>query len=96
MELTLTPDIEHALREQAQQQGIAPERLALDSLRRQFVRPVDITQPTENTETLADFLADFIGVLHSSEYIPGGARLSEATGKTFTDILIKKRQQGQL
>lgn len=70
MELTLTPDIERALTEQAQQQGIPPERLALDTLRRQFVRPVEITQSTEDTETLADFLADSIGVLHSSEHIP--------------------------
>jgi hypothetical protein len=35
-------------------------------------------------------------VLSSSEYVPGGARMSEKTGKDFADGMIEKRQQGHL
>ena len=49
--------------------------------------------PSEAQRTLADFLQGHIGVLHSSEYIPGGARLSEDTGRKFTEILIKKHRR---
>ena len=95
MIITLTPDIEKALSEHSRRQGTTPEQLALESLRRQFV-----THPGKRVGelhgTLADFLADSIGVLHSNEYIPGGAKMSEGTGKTFTAGLLKKRQQGQL
>lgn len=31
--------------------------------------------------TLADFLQGHIGILHSSEYVPGGARMSVGSGK---------------
>ena len=95
MHITLTPDIEQALTEQARQQGTTPEALALESLRRQFVLPTR-GESAAPYDTLADFLADSIGVLHSSEYVTGGARLSESTGKTFAAGLLKKRQQRRL
>ena len=43
--------------------------------------------------TLADFLSSHIGVLDSSEYVPGGARMSEASGKKFADGLLKRFRQ---
>lgn len=43
--------------------------------------------------TLADFLRRHIGVLHSGEHVPGGARMSEDTGRKFTEILIKKHRR---
>lgn len=46
--------------------------------------------------TLADFLQGHIGVLHSSEYMPGGARMSVDSGKKFAAGLLKKRQQEKL
>jgi hypothetical protein len=46
--------------------------------------------------TLAEALADFIGVLDSSEIVPGGAQLSERTGERFAEILLEKRKQGRL
>lgn len=49
-----------------------------------------------NTTTLADLLGDSIGVLGSSEHMPDGAKLSEASGKTFTSILEEKRRRGHL
>ncbi len=96
MDITLTPEIAAALAEQARQQGVTPEQLALDSLRRQFVAAPQRGHETALQGTLADFLAGSIGILHSSEHRPGGARMSEATGKAFTDHLLKKRQQEHL
>lgn len=96
MILTLTPDIERALVEQARRRGITPERLVLETLRRQFVHQARAERPPGAGETLADFLDGAIGVLHSDEQVPGGARMSEDTGDTFVAALIEKRRQGRL
>ena len=52
--------------------------------------------PSEEQGTLADFFQGHIGILHSSEYIPGGARMSVDSGKKFAAGLLKKRQQEDL
>ncbi len=39
MTITLTPEIEDAITEQAQQKGTPPEQLAIDGLRNLFVAP---------------------------------------------------------
>lgn len=96
MEITLTPDIEAALAEQAREQGVTPEQLALESLRQQFVTAHRSIRRSTTNGTLAEFLADSIGVLHSGEHVPGGAKLSEAKSTAFTQGLLKKRQQGHL
>ncbi len=96
MEITLTPEIEAALAEQARQQGVSPEELALESLRRQFVVPGQTTHEPTLQGTLAEFLAGSVGVLRSSEHMPGGARMSEAKSRAFTEGLLKKRNQGRL
>ena len=49
--------------------------------------------PLEAQGTLEDFLQGHIGVLHSSEHMPGGARMSVDSGKKFAEGLLKKRQQ---
>ena len=87
--ITLTPELEQALGVEAQRQGTSAERLALDGLSKLFL-PV-----APDGETARDFLKDFIGVLHSSEHVPGGARLSEHTGEAFTEVLLQKRREGQ-
>ena len=48
---------------------------------------------SEAQGTLEDFLQGHIGVLNSSEHVPGGARMSEDTGRKFTEILIKKHRR---
>ena len=50
---------------------------------------------SEAQGTLADFLQGHIGILHSSEYIPGGARMSEDSGKKFAKGLLEQHQQGK-
>ncbi len=47
-------------------------------------------------KTLSEFLDGYVGVLHSGEKVPGGARLSENTGKKFADGLARKRAAGRL
>jgi len=89
MVITLTPELEKALAERAKRLGTTPESLALNSLRERFV-PVNTT-PAQGT--MADFLADYIGILHSTDYIKGGAQMSEDSGKKFTAILLKKHQR---
>ena len=81
MELTLTPDVENAITQQANQKGITPQQLALDSLRKLFV-PASV-EAKEHPSTLADFLDGYIDVLRSSEFVEGGAQLSEHTGSRF-------------
>ncbi|MGI8587654.1 MAG: hypothetical protein ACR2M0_08215 [Chloroflexia bacterium] len=96
VELYLTADIEQALVEQAKLQGTTPEQLALEGLRRQFVHPLPNEHSAEAPRTLADFLGEAICVLHSHEYIPGGAHMSEDTGGAFTKALVEKRRKGCL
>jgi hypothetical protein len=93
MIIKLTPDIERALAEAALNLGKTPEQLALDSLRERFVGREAPPSPAREPETLADFLCGHLGVLHSSEHVPGGARMSEASGKKFTAGLLAQRQQ---
>lgn len=68
MVITLTLEVEQALTEQARQQGTTPEMLALESLRKQFVRTEARTPKHQAKGTLFDFLGSAIGILHSSEY----------------------------
>ncbi len=59
MKIDVPPDIEGPLAEEARRQGTTPELLAVDALRARFGPDV----PPANGATLADFLADHIGVL---------------------------------
>jgi hypothetical protein len=96
MEITLPPDIERVLAEEASKRGTTPELLALDSLRERFLAEPAAKAPPRGYATLAEYLGDHIGVLHSSEQVPGGARMSEDSGRQFAAGLLKKRQQGHL
>ena len=93
MIITLTPDIEQALAAEARKLGRTPEQLALDSLRERFLSPESDLSLGREQATLADFLHGHLGVLHSSEHVPGGARLSEESGRKFAAALITQRQQ---
>lgn len=95
MTITLTSELEQALAAEAEQQGTTPEMLALDALRERFLAKNAPSQ-AESEGTLADFLAGFVGAVHSSEQIPGGARMSEDTGKKFAAGMARKRGAGKL
>jgi hypothetical protein len=49
MVITLGPDLEAALNEEARRQGVAPEHLALDALRERFLAPAAL-QPRDEWE----------------------------------------------
>lgn len=95
MKINLTADIESALTNHAHRKGTTPETLALDALRERFVSSSEEPEVKEKG-ALADYLAEHIGVLSSSEYVTGGARMSEKSGKKFAAGLLKKRQRGRL
>jgi len=91
--ITLPPDLEKTVSEQAQQQGTTPELLVLDELR---IRFSPVQPPVSQEGTLADFLGEFIGSIHSSEVIPGGAQMSTNSGNKFAAGMVKKRREGKL
>jgi hypothetical protein len=93
MIITHTPDLEQALAAEACKLGRTPEQMALDSLRERFLAPASDLSRGGEQATRADFLRGHLGVLHSSEHVPGGARLSEDSGRKFAAALITKRQQ---
>jgi len=96
MNITLAPDIERALVEEARQQGTTPERLILECLKKRLAPLMVVEIRAEGQGTLADFLTGHMGVLSSSEHVPGGARMSEDSGKKFAAGLVKKRRQRRL
>ena len=96
MNIALTPDIEKALRDHALKQRISPEVLVLHALREYFIASMAKDAAIIKNETLFDYLSDHIGVISSSEYIQGGARMSENCGKKFATGLLKKRREGKL
>lgn len=90
--VTLPPELEQSVVEKARQQGITPELLVLDELRLRFS---PVLPPPSESGSLADFLGEFIGCIHSSEVVPGGAQMSTDTGKKFAAGMVKKRlEQG--
>jgi hypothetical protein len=93
--ITLTPDLERALAEAAQRQGTTPEMLAQEFLRERLMPAREPVPEPVGSGTLADSLADFIGVLSSSEFVEGGAQLSERTGERFAAGLAARREQGR-
>jgi hypothetical protein len=90
--ITLPPEIEGPLTEQALLRGTTPELLALDILRTQFqsVGALD-THPLDagagKSRSLADWLSPFIGTLTSSDHVAGEAALSVDSGRKFTAVL---------
>lgn len=64
-------------------------RLALDYLRERLLWRDMADAANAEASILADYLAGHIGVLASGEHIPGGAHLSEASGRQFAPGLQK-------
>jgi hypothetical protein len=95
MVITVPPELEQALKEHAQQQGIPPEQLALNSLHQTFGQPNRPADQDVDTETLADFLQPYIGILSSAEVDASPGMWSEDTGDRFTQILLERQRRGE-
>lgn len=98
--ITLPPEIERPLAEEAQRQGTTTELLTPDKLRA-LVAPEqapehDAPPAGKQPENLAEYLGDFIGMFDSGEHIPGGAQMSKDSGKKFAAGMVKKREEGHL
>jgi len=90
--ITLPPELESIVIREAQQQGTTPELLTLEKLRGLLLPAL----PPETADlTMADFFAGYVGGLHSSEFVPGGANLSEDTGSKFKELLLKRHRKEQ-
>ena len=83
--ITLPPDLEDRLADEASRRGTTTELLALDGLRRLFASPTD---ELACTDTLFDFLAGHIGTITGTT-----EPLSEDCGHRFAEGLAAKQQQ---
>jgi hypothetical protein len=93
MNIPISPEIESALVAAAQRQGTTPEALALSYLRERFAPAAPAQPPAEGPTSLADFLAGHVGILASSEHVPGGAHMSEEPGRKLADGLLRRLRQ---
>ena len=64
--ISLPSDIEDPLIAEAQRRGMTPELLALDSLRKLFMFPLNLDEPPGDATTLFDFLDGYIGTIEGS------------------------------
>ena len=97
--ITLPPELERVVTERAKRQGISPELWTLDKLSQSLQAELagdPVPEPASKDGTMLDFFAGYVGVLHSSEFVPGGAQMSQDTGRKFADGMLKKRQEGKL
>jgi hypothetical protein len=91
--ITLPPEIEAPLAEEARKQGTTPELLALDKLRGLYASTqLEKTEELQNEEgTLFDLLQGYVGTVEGTT-----EALSEHTGKRFAEGMVEKRQAGKL
>jgi hypothetical protein len=94
--LTVPSSLRQAIDEVARSQGTTVESLAARVLRERFA-PADDHDPVVDDEggTLADLLAEHVGVLDSGELVPGGARMSERR-KDYADMLLRDHRGRRL
>jgi len=97
--ITLPPELEKVVTERAKQQGTTPELWTLERLT-QSLQDESIAESVHeaNSEdgSMLDFFEGYIGVLDSSEFVAGGAQMSQDTGRKFAEGMLKKRQEGKL
>jgi len=93
--ITLPPEIEETVAQQAHQQGTTTELLALDVLRRTFPPALEPLEEKSGT-SLFDLLKNHIGVIHSSEHVTDGAQMATDSGKKFAEGMARKRREGKL
>lgn len=97
MTIVVTPGVHEELARRAREQGTTPDLLAEGYLRERLSVEEGAAPPEGSApQNLAERLKGYVGVLHSSEHVPGGAQMSERTGEKFARILQQRREQGRL
>jgi hypothetical protein len=94
MVLRLPDDLANVLAAEAEKRGTTPEQLAVGYLRQHL--PAGAMPADRNAGTMLEYLSDVIGVVNSAEIVPGGANMSQNTGKKLSEILNRKRVRGNL
>ena len=87
--ITLPPEIEGPLAEQARRLGTTPENLALDGLRRLFVAANSSGEQLK-ADTLFDLLVRDIGSVDGTT-----EALSERCGQRFAKGLVERERRGR-
>jgi len=88
--ITLPPEVERPLAEEARKRGTTPELLAVDCLRQLFIPSSDGGKSVEG-ESLFDFLAGYMGTVSGTT-----EALSENCGQRFAQGLVEKQQRGHV
>lgn len=97
--ITLPLELERVVTERAKLQGTTPELWTLNMISQSLQTEIAIEpapEPTTAGGSMLDYFAGYVGVLHSGEFVPGGAQMSQNTGRKFAEGMLKKRQAGKL
>ncbi len=94
--IILPPDLEQAVTHQAQRQGTSPELYLLNDLRQRYLAQESPAPPSQEAQSMAEYLGDFVGCIDSREVFPEGSHLSEDSGRKFAELLAEKRRQRKL
>lgn len=88
--ITLPPEVEGALAEEARKIGTTPELLAVDCLRKVFSPTLD-RKTLPAAASLYDFLDGYAGTISGTT-----EPLSEDCGRRFTEGLLEKQRRGSV
>ncbi len=88
--ITLPPEVEEPLAEEARRKGTTPELLAVDCLRKLFISFREPTTPAEG-QTLFDFLTGYAGTISGTT-----EPFSENCGQRFVQALVEKQRRGHV
>ncbi len=88
--ITLPPEVEGPLTEEARKKGTTPELLAIDCLRKLFT-PSPAIGASAKGESLFEFLSGYVGTVNGST-----EALSEDCGQHFAQGLVEKQQRGHM
>lgn len=88
--ITLPPDLERSLIEEAHRQGTTPELLAVECLRKLFVS-MPVVDSSAADATLYDFLSGYVGLVDGTT-----EALSEHCGQRFAQGLVEQHQRGRV
>jgi hypothetical protein len=87
--ITLPPDLEGRITQEADRLGTTTEILAIKKLSELF-KPLSTTQNKANCRSMLEYVSDHIGTIAGSS-----EPYSQNTGKRFAEILADKAQKGQ-
>lgn len=88
--ITLPPEVEEPLAEEARKKGTTPELLAVDCLREIFTSSPEVGK-SMGGENLFDFLSGYVGTVNGT-----AEALSENWGQRFAQGLVEKQQRGHV